>query len=324
MSALKLPSTRELAILRSRSKHGDVDAKALVDTLANDSSLGKTAFISLGVPDSAGTLRSCVDFKDGHARLILGSAAGAHGNFAVRTLATNVPSPGPTLTTIGDSGAGVTISEVGGNLTVHFHSGVSTKNDIITAINGSTHFSASESIPGTDVWNAPDDEFSGINLSQDVGISVAAANDLDITPDEGLPLTGQPDVPRCMTVQFQNGWAGGKVTVIGQDQFGKSVTEVFDPDDGDTQIGTQPFSRIISARKELMAHTNTEDLSANGFVLLSQNNGLALTVTPADAVMVLFLGGVGQDPASVDLDKLVVTPQTGPDGSSTIKLLFNQ
>lgn len=70
----------------------------------------------------------------------------------------------------------------------------------------------------------------------------------DASNDFPGPFT-DPDVPRNLRVDFAAAWDGGNVTVVGVDQFGTAVTEVFTASAGSTVVGTKIFAGVTSATK---------------------------------------------------------------------------
>ena len=70
----------------------------------------------------------------------------------------------------------------------------------------------------------------------------------DASNDFPGPFT-DPDVPRNLRVDFAAAWDGGNVTVVGVDQFGAAVTEVFTASAGSTVVGTKIFAGVTSATK---------------------------------------------------------------------------
>jgi hypothetical protein len=117
-----------------------------------------------------------------------------------------------------------------------------------------------------------------------------------------------PDVARNLRVTFAGGWDGGNVTVVGVDQFGSAVTEVFVAAAGSAVVGVKVFASVTSATKGAVG-------AAADAASIGTGDKLGLTGDLVASVGELTKDGVTQA-ATWDATASGVTPSTNlPNGA---------
>jgi hypothetical protein len=204
----------------------------------------------------------------------------------------------------GTNHGGVTISEAGAAVTIHYESGVSTVAQVETAITASSTQVAvlTAGTAGT-VLTAPTDSFSAAALA-------GGSDSGSIFPG---PFTN-PDVPRNARVTMASGYDGGDVILAGT-RFGAPVQETFAAGSGVVRVGAQVFDAFAGARKASIG-------SAAATVSIGTGDKLGLAGALRDAAVVAFVDGTFEAP-TVDAAMGAITPTTVPNGSHSYLVIGN-
>lgn len=234
------------------------------------------------------------------------SAGGGDLDTIVQAVTAGAAGNSLTVRVVGDSAAaaGVTISEVGTAVVIHYESGVSTRADIETAITASATL-ISVLTPGADAGAlvSPGDNIPATNLTG--GIDGNAFTD----------AFTDPDVPRVLTVTFDALWDGGNVTVVGVNQFDEAVSEVFVSNPGGDAVGEKVFKSVTSASKGTVGAASVPaTIGVGGTIGIDGRVSSDFGVLFADDVV---------EPVTVDDVNGSFSPNSAPDGSIVYKLLVN-
>lgn len=121
-------------------------------------------------------------------------------------------------------------------------------------------------------------------------------------------IGASPDKPRNLRVIMAASWDGGDVTVVGTDQFGQPVSEVFATGSGVTRVGTKIFKTVTSATKAAVGATANTATIGTGDKL-----GLPVRATQ-DFGMVGDSTPTAMAPVAIDKTYHGFTPPVVPDG----------
>jgi hypothetical protein len=220
-----------------------------------------------------------------------------------------------TLAFAADSVTGVTINRVGTAFTIHYQDGVSTEDEVATAVG---------------LLAGPDRLF--VLDRNDVPAQVLTlANEFTAAPFSGgaeavgamrfpegtlgYPAFITPGIPNNLFVQFGLGWDYGNVTVYGTNQFDAVISELFVASPANQVVGVKIFKTLTSA---VCVNDATGVSGAQGAIGFGQKMGLPIA---SFATTSLLLINDQFFPHTIDTTYPSCATTLQSDGSYTYKFL---
>ncbi len=129
--------------------------------------------------------------------------------------------------------------------------------------------------------------------------------------------TGQPDIPRSITVTFAADWDGGDVSINGTDQFDALIFEVLESDPGEVAETSRTFKSVTLISKSAVGADAAEaDIGTGTKIGIPKQ----LTIAQPEE-MLLLVDGLEANMGTISRTYSYYTPQDAPDGTKVYRLL---